>query len=232
MVSRLTALILGICVVALSLGACGKDDGRAKLSPAEQIASIGDSLAEAETLEFSLVTEAIPDGIQGLLSAKGVGNREPAFKGTVELVTGGVKLPAEIVARDGIVWAKTGLNPRFVEVDPADLAAPDPSDLVGTAQDGLVRIFKEAENLEADGRSREGNLVLNNIKGTLPGSLFAELLPSAQGKNPYDVVYRVTDAGKLHDVRATGEFYKGHVLTYRLKMAPGPDSVTVERPVD
>lgn len=217
----------------LILSACG-DPKEAEESKTieETIADINTEFAEAEYLRFELTTEKLPSDVNGIKNAIGSGNRSPAFIGTVDLITGGSAVGAEIVALDGEVWAKTGLNPTFLLIEPADLDAPDPALLVGTGDDGLVAIFSAAEDLESDGKSREGNLVLETITATVPGELMASLLPTASAKSDFTVDFRVTEKGAFHDLRMTGEFYKGHKTTYRLKMTVLDEPVTVKKPVE
>ena len=217
----------------LMLSACGgtKDAEKAK-TVEETIADINTEFAEAEYLSFELTTDKLPSDINGIKNAIGSGNRSPAFKGTVDLVTGGVAVGADIAALNGEVWAKTGLSPEFLLIDPADIDAPNPALLVGTGDDGLVAIFSSAEGLKSEGKSREGNLVLETITAKVPGKLMASLLPTASAKSDFVVEFRVTEKGAFHDLRMTGEFYKGHKTTYRLKMDVLDEPVTVTKPVE
>lgn len=230
-------LLLRLTVVLLlavpMLSACGNAKEAEETKTIEEtIADIHTEFAEAEYLGFELTTDKLPSDINGIKNAVGSGNRSPAFVGTVDLVTGGVAVGAEIAALDGEVWAKTGLNPEFLLIDPAELDAPNPALLVGTGDDGLVAIFSAAENLESEGKSREGNLVLETITATVPGELMASLLPTASAKSDFAVEFRVTEKGAFHDLRMTGEFYKGHETTYRLKLEILEEPVTVKKPVE
>lgn len=220
------ALLLGIL-----LSACGDNKPDEKPKTVEQtIREIGATFAKAEALEFDLQTEKLPSDINGIKSAVGQGNRSPAFIGNVDLITGGASVGAEIIAVDGKVWAKTGLSPEMLLIDPVALDAPDPALLVGTGDDGLVAIFSSATGLAMKGKSREGNLVLQTITGNVPGELMAGLLPTASRKSDFLVEFRVTEKGTFHDLYMTGEFYQGHQTTYRLKMNVPTEPVTVTPP--
>lgn len=230
-------LLLRFCAVlfasAFMLSACAAaKEAEEPKTIEETLADISTEFAEAEYLGFELTTDKLPSDINGIKNAIGSGNRSPAFKGTVDLVTGGVAVGAEIAALNGQVWAKTGLNPEFLLIDPAEIDAPDPALLVGTGDDGLVAIFSSAKNLESEGKSREGNLVLETITAKVSGKLIARLLPTASAKSDFTVEFRVTEKGAFHDLRITGEFYKGHETTYRLKMDVLSDPVTVTKPVE
>lgn len=228
-------LLLSVLVLfsstALLLGACSSAAPEEKEKSIEEvIADIHQEFAEADGLSFELTTEKLPSDVNGLKNAIGEGNRTPAFSGTVDLINAGVTVGAEVRALDGEVWALTGLNPEFLLIDPAEIDAPDPAQLVGTGDNGLVSIFGEATNLESDGKSREGNLVLETITATVPGELMATLLPTASAKSDFKVNFRVTEKGAFHDLRMTGEFYKGHQTTYRLKMSITKEPVVVTKP--
>ncbi|NLC98783.1 MAG: LppX_LprAFG lipoprotein [Actinomycetales bacterium] len=229
----LSLLFVFSLVAGLTLGACSEAKPKEKARTAEQIIQdIGDEFATANDLEFDLNTEKLPGDVNGIKNAVGAGNRSPAFIGTVDLITGGVAVGAEIIAADGQGWAKTGLSPDMLLIDPAALDAPEPALLVGTGDNGLVAIFSSATGLSAKGKSREGNLVLETITGTVPGELMAGLLPTASAKSSFSVEFRVTEKGAFHDLYMTGEFYQGHKTTYRLKMSIPTEPVVVIQPTE
>ncbi|TXJ07917.1 MAG: LppX_LprAFG lipoprotein [Aeromicrobium sp.] len=231
--NRLVAIVVTLVACSgLVLSGCSESAPKEdKKTVQETISDIGTEFAEAKYLEFALTTEKLPSDVNGIKSAIGSGNRTPAFVGDIDLVTGGTAVGAEVISRDGEVWAKTAVGgPLFLKIDPASIDAPDPALLVGTSNDGLVAIFDQATELKSDGKSREGNLVLETIVGTLPGSLFADLLPTASGKNPFTVKFRVTEQGAFHDLMVTGEFYRGNTTTYRLKISIPEEPVVIPQP--
>ena len=81
---------------------------------------------------LSLTTEQLPKGVDGVLSATGVGTTAPAFEGDIKVVVNGITVDVPVVAVDGDVWATLPFTKNFVQIDPEDYGAPDPADLLNT----------------------------------------------------------------------------------------------------
>jgi lipoprotein LprG len=202
----------------------GGDDLAARLADAKK------TLDDAATISISLSTKSIPDGVTGLLSATGKGNHSPAFRGKVTVITGGASLGADVVATGGKVYAKTGFLPDFTPIDPATLKAPDPATLL-KADGGITSILTSTDDLTDDGQSRDGKDVLTSIKGTLPGSVVATIIPSAAADKDFAVVYRLDDDDHLRDATLSGPFYPGgDKVTYTVALETSDTPVTIEAP--
>ena len=223
-----------LLVGALLLGACtGGDDGGSDAAPdelADRLAAAKAVIDEAETVDVSLATDAVPDGVSGLLSAKGQANHDPAFTGDVTVSTGGASLSAEVVAVEGTVYAKTSFAPTFLTIDPATLGAPDPATLVAP-DTGLTSLLVQTEDLAAGDRSRDGEEVLTSITGSLPGSVVAGILPSADTESAFEVTYRLTEDDELQDAVITGPFYgDGGDVTYTVTLDTSDEPVDITAP--
>lgn len=206
----------------------GNDGDSAKLT--SRLAEAKKTLDSAETIQISLATKTLPDGITGLLSATGEGNHSPAFEGKVTVITGGSSLAADVIAVDGKVFAKTGFAPNFLTIDPASLKAPDPASLM-SADDGISQILVKTENVTDGGQSRDGKDVLTTVKGTLPGDVVATIIPSAAKDQTFKVVYRLDDQDQLRDATLTGKFYPdGGNVTYTVGLATSDSPVTIKAP--
>ncbi|MCW2770777.1 MAG: hypothetical protein JWR27_2210 [Aeromicrobium sp.] len=233
---RTRLLALAFVSAGLVLAACtgssdskgGKDGGTDQL--AARLATAKKTLDGAETITISLSTPSLPDGITGLLSATGKGNHSPAFDGKVKVVTGGASLGADVIAVDGKVYAKTGLAPVFLTIDPASLKAPDPASLLST-DDGISQILVKTQKLEEDGRTRDGKDILTTIKGTLPGDVVRTIIPSAAADETFTVAYRLDDDDDLRDATLAGQFYpSGGKVTYTVALATSDVPVTIKAP--
>ncbi len=197
---------------------------------ATRLADAKKTLDGAETIDISLATKSVPDGVTGLLSAKGKGNHSPAFEGKVTVVTGGASLGADVIATGGKVYAKTGFTPDFAPIDPADLKAPDPAALL-QADGGITSILTSTEDLAEDGQSRDGQDVLTSIKGMLPGSVVATIIPSAAADQDFAVTYRLDDDDELRDATISGPFYPGgDKVTYTVSLGTSDTPVTITAP--
>lgn len=225
-------LVVTLLSVGLMLAACGSSSEGLKKSAQEQIDAIHDELVAAEAFDLALTTDKLPSDTSGLLTAIGKGNRSPAFDGQAKLVNGGATIEADLIAVDGEVWAKTGFSPAFMKIDPTSLKAPNPATLVGTGEDGLATLFSSATALKKTGETREGSLVLHKIVGTVPGTVMATLIPTASEENDFDVTFRVTDKGHLHDLTMTGPFYATSTTTYRLTIEALDTTVEISAPTN
>jgi lipoprotein LprG len=172
----------------------------------------------------------VPDGVSGLLSATGKGNHSPAFEGDVKVSSGGATLTAKVIAVDGTVYANTGITPGYLTIDPASLKAPDPAGLLDP-DSGLTSILASTEDLKTGDQSRDGRDVLTSVTGTLPGSVVADIIPSASRQGTFTVTYRLTDEDELRDAKMTGPFYgEGSKVTYTVKLATSDEPVTITAP--
>jgi lipoprotein LprG len=205
----------------------GKDDSAGL---ADRLATAKKTLDGAETITISLATKSLPDGITGLLSAKGKGNHSPAFTGKVTVVTGGASLGADVIATGGTVYAKTGFLPDFTPIDPASLKAPDPA-LLLSADQGITQILVETDDLAEDGQTRDGKDVLTAINGTLAGTIVQKIIPSADPAETFTATYRLDDDDALRDATLTGPFYPGgDDVTYTVTLETSDTPVTIEAP--
>ncbi|WP_229051237.1 LppX_LprAFG lipoprotein [Aeromicrobium sp. Leaf350] len=226
--------LLGLLLVPALLAGCtgGGEETTDPDTAATRLESAATALADAERLDFSLAVDGeLPSGVQGLESAKGFGNRTPAFDGDVTIATGGTSLSAEVVAVDGQVWAKLGFSPDFFTIDPAEYGAPDPAQLIGLPGEGIVSLLAEVDVAKAS-QERDGKDVLTAITGAVPGDLVAALIPSADAAADFDVVVRLTEDDEIRDVTLTGGFYPdADEVTYVVTVSASSESSTIEAPV-
>lgn len=225
-------LALGVLLpVVLLTGCSGSEDAVDPDTAASRLDTAAAALGEAERLDFSIAVDGtLPTGVQGLESAKGFGNRTPAFQGDVTIAAAGTSLSAEVVAVDGQLWAKLGFSPDFFTIDPAAYGAPDPATLIGLPGEGVVSLLSDVA-VSGTSQERDGETVLTAITGTVPGELVAALIPSADRDTDVDVVVRLTDDDEVHDLTLTGVFYPdSDEVTYVVTVAASDESSTIEAP--
>lgn len=189
------------------------------------------ALDEAESLRIRLVTDSLPDSIEGLVEADGVGNHEPAFEGTVVVATNSVgQIDAEVVSVPGDIVAKIGFVPAYAPIDPADYGAPDPAQLL-SMDNGVSSWLTATEDLQEDGQTRDGEEVLTAVTGQLPGTVVQSLIPSADESADFAVEYRISDDDALRSAVITGPFYPdGTDVTYDLEVEPSSEPVDIVLP--
>jgi lipoprotein LprG len=225
--SRLPAALLPLLLVA---GGCSGDDPEDDSSPEEALADAKTKLDETPGVQLRLSTDALPDGVDGLVNATGVGTHAPAFEGTVDLLVNELSLEVPVVAVDGLVFAKLPFTKKYAEVDPGDYGAPDPAQLMDSSS-GISSWLTEVTDVKAGDRIREGSLVLSSYSGTLPGEVVADSIPTADTAADFPVTFRIDDEGTLHSVDVSGPFYgEGGGVDYTVTLTDYGTEQEITRP--
>jgi lipoprotein LprG len=218
-------------LIAVSLlSGCSDDSSDATPDElADRLAAAKTQLDEAASVEFQLAADELPDDVTGLLEANGTGTHEPAFEGDVSVsAMGGVD--ADVIAIGDDVWAQISFSPTYVPVDPTELGAPNPATLFDPDA-GVTTFLTSTDDLQAGEESRDGDLVLTTVTGTLPGDIVQRLIPSADESADFDVEYRITDDDALHDAEMTGPFYgDSGDITYTMSLSASDEQVDITAP--
>jgi lipoprotein LprG len=224
------AVFVGILVALvglLALSGCkgGSSDNSEPVG--DRLAAAKESLDAAEYVGFTLETDSLPGGVNGLKKAAGTGTHDPAFTGSVDVDTG-VSISAPVVSVDDTVYAQLPIV-GWQQIDPADYGAPDPAALMDT-DTGLSSLFTQTVDPTAGDQVREGDQVLDTVDGTIPGDAVKALFPSA-GDGDFDVTYSLTSDDAIDLIDVTGPFYgdSGDV-TYRLTFDLDADPVDIQPP--
>lgn len=198
--------VVSMLVLALlSLAACTGDEAATR-PPARVLAEAKRNLDETSGVHVLLATESLPPGVDGVVSADGVGTHPPAFEGELKVSSGGITADAAVVAVDGDVHAKLPFTTEFEEINPADYGAPDPADLLSTDM-GLSSLLTDAENVEEGEQVRRGEAVLTEYTATVPGDAVARVIPSAASDSSFDATFTITEDDLLDEAVLTGPFY-------------------------
>lgn len=201
-----SALTVGALAGSLALSGCTGGDEAGAETPEETLATAKATLDETSGVRLELETEKLPPAVDGILSAVGVGTHDPAFEGDLRVSAGGIAVDVPVVAAEGKVFAQLPFTTEFVEVDPAEYAAPDPADLMDT-ESGLSSLLTSAEGVEEGEQVRSGEDVLSSFTGTVPGDVVAGIIPSAGAEADFDATFTVDDADRLREAVLTGPFY-------------------------
>ncbi|GAB2752291.1 LppX_LprAFG lipoprotein [Nocardioides pakistanensis] len=206
-------------LAVLALSGCTSDAQEDETTPEEVLAAAKTKLDETSGVRIDLSTEELPKGVDGILSAEGVGTHAPAFEGDLEVAVGGFPADVPVVAVDGKVYAKLPFTTKFVEVDPAAYAAPDPAGLMDP-DEGLSSLLTSAEGVEEGEQVRDGEDVLSGYTATVPGEVVASIIPSASADSDFDATFTVDDEGRLREAVLTGPFYpETDAVTYTVGFA-------------
>ena len=225
------AALASILVILLGLLAgCGGSDsgGGDATSPADRLATAEKTLATTKGVTLSLKTDKLPQGTNGILSAKGLGTDAPAFKGTISAVLNGLSGELPVVAVDNKVYVQLFGAP-FKAVDPADFGAPDPATFFGP-EGSLPGLLSNVTSVKAGDDVRDGSQVLSTITGKIPGSAVKKLFSSA-GDSEFDAVFTLDDSDHLVGARVSGPFYGGSGdLTYTIDFSKYGASEPISAP--
>lgn len=226
----LTTCLIG-AVAVLGVSACTDDGGSDGADLGARLQTARTTLDDAASIDLRLETDDLPDGVEGLVAAVGVGNHDPAFDGAVTVTSNALgTFDADVVAVDGDVYAELPFTPGYAPIDPDQFGAPDPADLLAT-DGGVSEWLTSASDLGDGGESRDGEQVLSTVTGTLPGDVVARLIPSADSSVEYEAEFRLSDDDQFRGASITGPFYPGaEDVTYELSAEPSEDNVQITAP--
>jgi lipoprotein LprG len=214
----------------LTLSACSGGTEEADASPEEVLTAAKTVLDETSGVRVTLSTEKLPPTVDGILRAEGVGTHDPAFEGDLKVASGGITADVPVVAAQGKVFAKLPFTTKFVEVDPAAYAAPDPAGLM-EPEGGLSSLLTAAEDVEEGEQVRSGEDVLSSYTGTVPGDVVASIIPSATPDTDFDVTFTVDDEDHLREAVLTGAFYpQADEVTYTITFEQYDTSADITLP--
>ena len=203
---RLAALLVPLLV---GLSACGGGGGKGDDGlPSEVLDGAKRALDATPGVHLVLNTPKLPEGISGVLLADGIGTHAPAFEGNIKVSISGIPADVAVVAVDSLVYAKLPFTQKFVEVDPADYGAPDPSTLMDPTT-GISSWLVEAKGVSKGKQVRDGDDVLTTYEGALAGEIVKQVIPTADDKKDFEATFTIDESGKLRSAELSGSFYAG-----------------------
>jgi lipoprotein LprG len=215
---RTCRLLALVAAVPLLLTGCSGGEEADAQTAEERLEAARTVFDETSGVRLGLAAPRLPDGVNGLLSAQGVATHDPAFEGSIKVVSGGLTADVDVVAVDGAVHAKLPFRSGFTEVDPADYSAPDPADLMST-EDGLSSLLTAAEEVEEGDQVRDGGTVLSKFTGTLSGDVVSSIIPSASPEGRFDATFTLDDSDQVDQIVLTGPFYPdAEDITYTIEV--------------
>lgn len=218
MSTRAGALVASLATL-LALTACssGGDPVSKDKTPEQVLTQAKTTLDGTSGLQITLGTKDLPDGIDGLVGATGIGTHAPAFQGSITVRTSGFEPEVPVIAVDGKVFAQLPLTTGWSDIDPADYGAPDPAELL-SPDSGFSALLPATTGVVMGDSVRGGQdnrEVLTEYTGTVPGSTVKNIIPAATGD--FDASYSISADGELRQAVLTGDFYGGgDTITYTI----------------
>lgn len=210
---------IAAATVALTLVGCSGEEGdkAPQSSPTEAFAKARTTLDEAAQVKIAMVTKDLPDGVTGLISARGTATDQPAFDGTITVPVAGGTPQVAVRAVGTKVWAVIPFTTGYSEIDPAEYGAPNPATLID-AETGFGSLLAAPEKITQGDSVRGGannSEVLTSYEAQIPGAAVKKVMPSAEANTPFSGEFLISDTGELRQVALTGVFYSGEKsLTY------------------
>ncbi len=204
--ARLAVLAVSPLLVVPVLAGCSSGDGAQDESSESVLAAAKGELDDTSGVELALTTEMLPTGVDGVVEATGTVTRAPAFEGNLKARANNLTADVPVVSVDGVVYAKLPFSAKFAEINPADYGAPDPAQLMDP-EVGVSSWLTGAEDVERGEQTREGDVVLTEYSGTLPGEVVKATIPSSDGAGQFPVTFAIDEDGVLRLVEVSGPFY-------------------------
>jgi lipoprotein LprG len=225
--TRAWALIAATVLVIGSAAGCGGTKKSDKPVP-ERLAAAQKFLDQTDGVRITLGTPTLPQGVQGILKATGIGTKQPAFKGDITVVQNGLSVKVPVVAVDGKVQIQFAGS--WQTIDPKKFGAPDPAGLF-TNDGGLATILTDVQGAKAGQDTRDGKRVLSTITGKVPGQRVASIIPSASATTDFPATFTLDDTDHLTKVVLKGPFYpKAADVTYTITFSDYGSSTIVTAP--
>jgi hypothetical protein len=195
-------------LLGTGLGACSGGSSGSSASVGDVLAKAKTGLDQASTVHFVLTSADVPPGKDSkLVGGNGFAVRPNAFTGTLKLLTNGSAVTIELISLGGKVYVKSPFNQKFAVVDPAKFGLKDPATLVDQ-QNGVVRLITSMTGATLAGEGRVGSDVVQQVKGSVPGTVVDQLLTSADPAKPVAVTASIDKkTGQLRQAVLTGPFY-------------------------
>lgn len=219
------ALLAPLLLVTAACGGSDADDR----SPEEALAEAKQQLDDTSGVRIALIAADLPEGVDGVLEATGIGTHAPAFEGNLKVRLKSITVDVPVIAVGGEVHAELPFTSTFTEVDPADYSAPDPALLMDPSS-GLSSWLTAAEDVEQGAQVRDGETVLTGYDGVLPGDSVAQVIPSADDAADFPVVFLVDDDGQLRSIEVSGPFYGDETVDYTVSLDEYGTEKDITRP--
>jgi lipoprotein LprG len=221
-------VLVGVLLLVLGMATgCGGTKKSSKTAP-QRLATAQKYLDQTDGVKIALSTPQLPQGVQGIVKATGIGTKQPAFKGDITVVQNGLSVNVPVRAVEGKVYIQFG--GIWQSIDPAKFGAPDPADLFKN-DGGLATILTDVKHPATGQDTRKGKRVLSTITGKIPGSRVASIIPSASAKSDFAATFTLDDTDHLASVVLKGPFYpKSDDVTYTIGFSDYGSSTIVTAP--
>lgn len=230
-------LFLALPAVVLSLSACSGGSGGSEGSggatddPTALLKAAAAKIATAKSVGFTLSSKGVPANSDGVTAAVGSGvidAAEPKFKGTFTGRLAGLSGSIGLITIGDDTYTKF-FDENYKPFDLATSGAPNPAAFFHP-ETGVGSLITKATELTVGGGVREGNDILREVKGKLPGAEVKRLFHLGDGTKAFDIAFGIAQSGELRKAVTTGEFFAGTTSTYTIVLKDYGVPVEITRP--
>jgi lipoprotein LprG len=236
--SRRGVLAAAAAAALVGLSGCSGDSSGATTSAttsgpptaAALLATARATIDKTQALSFVLQGTDLPADGNVLVGGTGDVARPDGFQGTLDVRFAGALAKVEVVSTGGDFYAKLPLTSVFAKTDPKALGFGDPGRFMDP-QAGLTQLLTKATDPKLAGESRVVSDVVTEVTATLPGSVVADLLTSADPAQDVRATFSVTKDGQLRRAVLVGPFWaKGTDSTYTILLRDYGKNVSISAP--
>jgi len=227
--TRVAACLLALGVVT---GCSGGSSGGTQ-SAAAVLARAKTVLDQTTSVHFVLTSTSVPSGGIGarVIGGEGVAQRPRDFQGTLKILLGSTAASIEVISVGGKVYIKAPFTTKFALINPEVFHLKDPGGLVDR-QAGVTRLLTGMTGVKSLGTARIGDETVHQVRGSVPGSVVADLLTTADPSKPVSVTVAIADqSGQLRRAVLTGPFFRQNTTsTFTIVFDRYGEKVTIDAP--
>lgn len=224
-----TVLWAGALALALLATGCSGDSGGPGAQ--ERLDEAQEKVASATAITIDLTSADAPANVDGVQAATGTGVIEGdliKFAGEIKGRVSGAAATVDLIAIGDDTYMKL-FTPEFEPVDLAMLGVPNPTAFFAS-DTGIASLMAATSNVSAGGEVREGQEVLAEITGTLPGQQVNALLNLGTPDGEFAVTYGLTEDNELRKILLAGEFWEATESSYTLMLTDYNQSIPIDAP--
>ena len=205
--------------------------GATPVDPAQLLRDAKQSIDSATSVHFTLTSQGVTG--TGTLITGGTGDalRPAGFAGSLTVLVAGFPLTVSVVSTGGVFYARSPLGGGYTRADPATYGFGDPAQLLDPSR-GLSSLLAGCTGAATRDADRLNGEQLDEVACSIPGTLVAALLTSADPSKPVQATIGVADSNhQLRRVALVGPFFdKAHPSTFIVVLDRYGEKVTITPP--
>lgn len=166
-----------------------------------------------------------------LTGADGDARRPDNFRGDFQVALNGLPFTVGVISTGGTFYVRLPYAAGYHRDQPSRYGFGDPAQLLDPAH-GLSSLMTVATNLSLAPRDRLNGAELDEVHGTLPGQIVADLLTSADPHQNVDASFGLdVSTHELRRLQMTGPFFDAHrTSSYVVVLDKYGESVSITPP--